>query len=142
MYRHIKAAQLLGAATLVMMTIACSNVKQDSDELKDDAKQAGEKAADSAADTAHDAAAGVSGAIDNAGRAGDAAMETFDVKAALIADDRIDSSNINVDTDHTTKTVILKGRVPTAEQKAMAGDIATTKAVGYRVDNRLTVGTR
>ena len=49
----------------------------------------------------------------NAGRAADAAVETMDVKAALMADSRVDAGGINVDTDHETKTVILKGRVPT-----------------------------
>ena len=38
------------------------------------------------------------------------------------------------------KTVTLKGKVPTAAQKTIAEDIATAKAVGYRVRNELTVG--
>src|SRR3990170_837569 len=53
-----------------------------------------------------------------------AAVETVDVKAALIADGRVDASSINVDTSASTKTVVLKGSVPTAEQKATAEAIA------------------
>ena len=68
-----------------------------------------------------------------------AAAETFDVKAALIADGRVDASNINVDTSASTKTVLLKGSVPTAEQKATAERIAREQAKGYAVNNQLTV---
>ena len=46
-----------------------------------------------------------------------AATNTVDVKSALIADGRVDASNINVDTSASTKTVVLKGSVPTAQQK-------------------------
>lgn len=79
-------------------------------------------------------------AVRQGGRAADAAMETFDVKAALMRDTRVDAGDINVDTNHQTKTVVLKGRVPTADQKTIAGDIATTQAKGYRVQNDLMVG--
>ena len=67
-------------------------------------------------------------------------VETMDVKVALSLDKRVDASNINVDSDHITKTVTLKGRVPTAEQKTVAGQIAVAKAVGYQVRNELTIG--
>ena len=39
-----------------------------------------------------------------------------------------------------TKTVTLKGHVPTAAQKTVAEEIAVKKAVGYRVENKLTIG--
>ena len=68
-----------------------------------------------------------------------AGAETVDVKAALIADGRVDASNINVDTNATTKTVVLKGTVPTADQKAMAETIAKEQAKGYTISNTLTV---
>lgn len=68
-----------------------------------------------------------------------AGVETIDVKSALIADGRVDASNINVDTSATTKTVVLKGTVPTAEQKTMAETIARDQAKGYRINNMLTV---
>lgn len=79
-------------------------------------------------------------AVREGGRAADAAMETMDVKAALMRDTRVDAGDINVDTNHETKTVVLKGRVPSAEQKTLAGDIAIAQAKGYRVQNDLIVG--
>ena len=36
--------------------------------------------------------------------------------------------------------MVLKGRVTTAAQKTLAEQIAIEKAVGYRVQNQLTVG--
>jgi len=68
-----------------------------------------------------------------------AGAETVDVKSALIADGRVDASNINVDTSASTKTVVLKGTVKTAEQKAMAEKIAQEHAKGYKINNTLTV---
>jgi BON domain-containing protein len=68
-----------------------------------------------------------------------AATQTVDVKSALIADGRVDASNINVDTSASTKTVVLKGSVPTAQQKTIAEQIAKDKAEGYTITNQLTV---
>ena len=53
-----------------------------------------------------------------------AAANTVDVKSALIADGRVDASNINVDTSASTKTVVLKGTVPNAQQRTTAEAIA------------------
>lgn len=77
----------------------------------------------------------------DAGSRTDAAMETADVKMALTTDDAVDASDINVDTNHETKVVTLKGRVATADQRSRAEDIAKREATGYRVDNQLVVGT-
>jgi predicted small secreted protein len=68
-----------------------------------------------------------------------AATNTVDVKSALIADGRVDASSINVDTNSSTKTVVLKGSVPTAQQKATAEAIARDNAEGYTINNLLTV---
>ena len=68
-----------------------------------------------------------------------AGVETMDVKAALIADGRVDAANINVDTSASTKTVVLKGSVPTAEQRTTAEAIAREQAKGYTITNNLTV---
>jgi osmotically-inducible protein OsmY len=68
-----------------------------------------------------------------------AGANTVDVKSALIADGRVDASNINVDTSASTKTVVLKGSVPTAQQKTTAEAIARDKAEGYTINNQLTV---
>lgn len=67
------------------------------------------------------------------------AAETVDVKSALIADDRVDTANINVDTNTDTNTVVLKGTVPTAAQRSLAEQIAREHAKGYRIVNQLTV---
>ena len=70
------------------------------------------------------------------------ATNTVDVKSALIADGRVDASNINVDTVTNTKTVVLKGSVPTAQQKTIAEQIARDKAKGYTIQNQLTVAAK
>jgi predicted small secreted protein len=68
-----------------------------------------------------------------------AGLETADVKGALIADGRVDAANINVDTIASSKTVVLKGSVTTAEQKTLAETIAREHAKGYKIDNQLAV---
>jgi osmotically-inducible protein OsmY len=68
-----------------------------------------------------------------------AGVETVDVKSALVADGRVDATNINVDTIASTKTVVLKGSVPTAEQKKTAEAIARDQAKGYTINNQLAV---
>ncbi len=67
------------------------------------------------------------------------AVETFDVKTALIADGRVDATHIDVDTISETRTVVLRGSVPTREQRGIAGDIAGREAKGYRIDNQLSI---
>jgi osmotically-inducible protein OsmY len=66
-------------------------------------------------------------------------LETVDVKSAIIADKTIDSGAIDVDTYQDKKVVVLRGSVPSAEQKARAEQIAKNNAKGYTVDNRLAV---
>ena len=68
-----------------------------------------------------------------------AGAQTVDVKSALMADGRVDASNINVDTNSSTRTVVLKGTVPSADQKTTAEQIAKQKAEGYTIVNQLTV---
>lgn len=119
-------------ATMLTIATACSNtakgVAKDAEKAGDQAAAATEKAADATASTAG-----------NAGAAMGAAMETADVKTALLADTRISATDINVDTNKDTKTVTLKGTVPTAEQKRIAEEVAKMKAPEYKVINELTV---
>jgi osmotically-inducible protein OsmY len=61
------------------------------------------------------------------------------VKSAIIADKTIDAGAIDVDTYADTKTVVLRGSVPTEAQKARAEQIAREHATGYKIDNRLAV---
>jgi osmotically-inducible protein OsmY len=144
----MKVQMWSGAVVLAVMTAACSDRAQNqaSDTARDAGGAARETARDAgdaargAGDAARDTARGAGDAVAQGGRAADAAVETMDVKMALTADSRVDASNINVDSNHNTKTVTLKGRVPTAAQKTIAEEIATKRAVGYRVVNDLTVG--
>jgi osmotically-inducible protein OsmY len=67
------------------------------------------------------------------------AVETLDVKTAIIADKTVDSGAIDVDTFQDKKLVVLRGSVPTEAQKAKAEQIARSNATGYTVENRLAV---
>ena len=67
------------------------------------------------------------------------AVETLDVKTAIIADKTIDSGAIDVDTFQDKKVVVLRGSVPTEAQKAKAEQIARNNATGYTIENRLAV---
>jgi osmotically-inducible protein OsmY len=123
-----------------------AKAREKAGEAKDDAARAGEKVGD-AAKTAGDKIAGaaktmgekVSEGAHDVAPALDAAKQTLDVKAALMADQTVDASNINVDIDEKTRTVHLKGTVPSAAQKAEAEKIARAKASGYTIHNMLTV---
>ena len=122
---------------------ACSNtaagVKKDADINADKAAAAADKAEDKAEPAAREAAAETKEAAQEAGGAIKAAIETIDVKSALMADRTVDASHINVDTFHETKTVVLKGSVKTATQRDEAARIAAAEAPCYRIDNQLTV---
>ena len=142
-------AMALGCA-LGLATVACDDtargIKKDTAEATDKARDATNAAKAEAKDEAAEARAeGREAANDarkaagSAGAAIDAAVETIDVKAALIADDSVDASDINVDTFHETKTVVLKGSVPSAAQKVTAGQIAALEANGYKITNELIV---
>ena len=104
-------------------------------EAKQEAREAGnavERAGDRAADESRQAANSVGGTLD-------AAAQTMQIKTALIDADDLDAANIDVDTDAATKTVTLKGHVPSAAHKAAAERIAHQKAPDYRVSNMLEI---
>ena len=118
---------------------ACSNTAAG---IEKDAERAGDKAAAAASDASaatKDAATETKSAAQQAGASVAAAVETIDVKSALMADRTVDASHINVDTFADTKTVALKGSVKTATQRDEAARIAATEAPGYRIDNQLTI---
>ena len=144
---------LAAAFSLAVATAACDNtwrgMKQDAAKASDTAKDSSDAAKAEAKDEAakaraegREAADDARKAAGNAGSAIDAAAETIDVKTALMADDNVDASDINVDTFHETKTVVLKGTVPTSAQKIAAGKIAAKEAEGYKIDNQLVVKTK
>jgi osmotically-inducible protein OsmY len=147
---HNGLLALTAAFSFALAGVACDNTargaREDTAQATEAAKEksdaakaeAREEAAEARAE-GREAAADAKRTAGSAGSAVDAATETIDVKTALMADDLVDASNINVDTFHETKTVLLKGHVPTAAQKEAAGRIAAKEAEGYKIDNQLTV---
>lgn len=121
---------------------AADSADRAGDRAANAAERTGDKIAEGARDTRD--AVGTAGekvgdAASHAGRATDAAIQTMDVKTALMADKRVDASDINVDTDGPSKTVTLKGHVPNTSQKTIAARIAEEKAPGYKIKNELMV---
>lgn len=104
-------------------------------EVKQEAREAGaaaERAGDRVAQETKDATRSVGATLD-------AAAQTMQIKTALIDADNLDANDIDVDTNGATKTVTLKGHVPTAAQKAAAERIAKEKAPDYRVVNNIVI---
>lgn len=117
----MKLSQTMAALLLSAFVVACGNT---ADGVKADAEVAAEKTAD---------------AVDATGEAVGGALQTGEIKTAIMADDRVDSSDINVDTDEASKTVTLRGSVGTDAEKTWAGEIAASKAPGYTITNNLVV---
>jgi len=135
----LKSGFLAVALMSGLSLVACSNTAAG---VEKDAEAAAEKAKPAAEDAAaagREALAATKAAAREASGAVAAAIETIDVKSALMADRTVDASRINVDTFHETKTVMLKGSVKTATQRDEAARIAAVEAPGYRIDNQLTV---
>ena len=133
------AIALLSALSLAACSNTAAGVKKDAEVNADKAATAADKAEDKAEPAAREAAAETKEAARDASGAVKAAVETIDVKSALMADRTVDASHINVDTFHETKTVVLKGSVKSATQRDEAARIAAAEAPGYRIDNQLTV---
>jgi osmotically-inducible protein OsmY len=125
---------------------AGEKLKELGDKAVQEARELGDKTEDAADTAADETARGADRAGDKAEDAGDAvsaAAQTTMVKAALMADKDVDASRIDVDTEANTRTVMLKGTVPTAAQKTTAERIAKSKvAKGYSVRNMLTVAAK
>lgn len=133
------AIALMSGLSLAACSNTAAGVEQDAKENADKAAAAADRAEDKAEPAAREAAADTREAARDAGSAVKGAMETIDVKSALMADRTVDASHINVDTMHETKTITLKGSVKTAAQRDEAARIAAAEAPGYRIDNQLTV---
>lgn len=65
-----------------------------------------------------------------------------DVKQALMRDESINASRIDVDVDDDRRTLALRGSVPNGAQKVRAESIARARAAGYTVTNELTIAAR
>lgn len=116
----MKTIQNVAMIAALAMFAACNTAEG----VKKDADVAAEETAEAAATT---------------GAAMDGAMQTGEVKSAIMADTRVDAGDINVDTDEAKKTVTLNGTVKTEAERVLAGEVAVSKAVGYTVVNNLTV---
>ena len=130
---------LMGGLSLAACSNTAAGVEKDVERNAERAATATAKAKVQTNEATRDASAAAKDAATTAGGAVAAAIETIDVKSALMADRTVDASHINVDTFHETKTVVLKGSVKTATQRDEAARIAAAEAKGYRVDNQLTV---
>lgn len=133
------AIALIGGFALAGCSNTAAGVEKDAERNAAAAAAATADTRESAAEATRDASAATRDAAANAGGAVAAAIETIDVKSALMADRTVDASHVNVDTFHETKTVVLKGSVKTATQRDEAARIAAAEAPGYRIDNQLTV---
>lgn len=133
------AIALLSGLSLAACSNTAAGVEEDARENADRAATAADKAEDRARPAAEEAAADTREAAREAGGAVRGAVETIDVKSALMADRTVDASHIDVDTFHETKTIVLKGSVKTATQRDEAARIAAAEAPGYRIDNQLRV---
>ena len=133
------AIALMGGLSLAACSNTAAGVEKDAERNADKAAAAAAEAKADTKEATKDASAATKDAAANAGGAIAAAIETIDVKSALMADRTVDASHINVDTFHETKTVVLKGSVKTATQRDEAARIANAEAPGYRIDNQLTV---
>lgn len=135
----ISVIALLSGLSLAACSNTAAGVEEDARENADKAATAADRAEDQARPAAEEAAADTREAAREAGSAIKGAVETIDVKSALMADRTVDASRIDVDTVHDTKTIVLKGSVKTATQRDEAARIAAAEAPGYRIDNQLTV---
>lgn len=117
----INRINLAGVLAFAAMATACGNT---ADGAKQDANNMADQSAEAAAST---------------GNAMSGAMETGQIKTALLADTRLNATDINVDTDEDKKTVTLRGTVPSDSEKTIAAEIAMSKATGYTVMNDLTI---
>jgi hypothetical protein len=124
------------AAGMAFFATACRNTAIG---LKRDAEDNGKKAAIQAGKAADKASEATASATRAAADAAEAGAQTVNVKTALLADTRVTAKAIDVDTDLATRTVVLKGHVPSENQKAIAEQIAIERSSGYHVRNELTV---
>lgn len=141
------------AAFGIATTSACENtargVKQDAQQAEEQTRDERSEVQQKARELGRDAARAANRAGEAASQAGEelaeragAAWQTIDVKGALMADASVDATRIDVETDYKTKTVTLKGYVPTETEKNMAEVIAKARAEGYTVVNNLIVRPR
>jgi hypothetical protein len=130
-----KAGEKIGAAA----EKAGEKIGETAEKLGERIGPASEEAARSARDAAAKgarvaAAAGADAAVTAAG-----VLRTGAVKAALLQDNSIDVSDVDVDTDQVSRRITLKGRVRSAAVRDKVLDLAREAAPGYSIYNELTI---
>ena len=130
-----KAGEKVGAAA----EKAGEKISAAAEKIGDKIGPASEEAARSARDAATKGAriaavAGADAAVTAAG-----VLRTGAVKAALLQDNSIDVSDVDVDTDQVARRVTLKGRVRSEGVRDKVVDLAREAAPGYTIDNELTI---
>ena len=118
---------------------AGDKIKEGADKAGEAIKEAAQDVKENAKPVAKDVTQAVKEGAHATGEAAEATKQHLDVKAALLAEKNVDASHIDVDVNKDTKTVHLRGTVPSAAQKSLAEKIARDKAEGYAVRNELTV---
>ena len=143
----------LAVVALIGSAAACDDtargVQQDAERVEAQTRDERAEAADKARAVGQDVRRAAGRAAGAAAEAGEelaerasAATQTLDVKSALMADPAVDATRIDVDTDYRTKTLTLKGYVPTDGEKSAADAIAKAKAEGYTIVNSLVIRPR
>jgi osmotically-inducible protein OsmY len=117
---------------------ACRNTAEG---LREDSRQNAAKA-EVVKQQSQDAAEKIGEKAKEVGSEVAAAKQTLDIKATLMVDNSIDASHIDVDTDAESRTVTLRGTVPTSGQKATVEKIAREKAEGYKLRSLLMVANK
>lgn len=113
--------------------------KAASSEFASDVKDVSADVMAEAKEGAQKAGVVTSQALDEAGQRAAAAGRTLEVKTALMGDERVDASRINVDSDHSLQVIHLRGAVSTDAEKTAAESIAIAKSSGWKVSNELVV---
>ena len=141
------------AALCIGLVSACENtargVQQDTAEAEVEtrderaqAREAAEELGDDAANAAREVGNMAAEAGEELAERASAITENIDVKAALMAEPAVDATRIDVDVNAATRTVTLKGYVPTAGEREKAEAVAKAEAEGYKVVNNIAVQPR
>ena len=130
MKKSTSAPARVMALALALWPLACSNTVEG---LKKDAKE------NKVEERTEKAVEKVTEAAREAGHEIRVHTLAIAIKAALVADRKVEAGGISVDADEQTRTVTLKGTVPSEAQRTAAEATARRKAKGYRVRNLLTV---
>ena len=134
------AAERASADAKVKSEKAAESTKDAAEKAADATKTGLDKAADATKTGIDRAADATREAAHTTAQAMNGAQQTMQVKMALMSDKSVDASGIDVETNETTRTVTLKGHVPSAAQKSAANRIAKNKSPDYTVVNNLTIG--